>query len=166
MKRLIIALLFILLPTVCHADDINDVMLALKHMNGIALNGTSCADYAAYLEAAKSEVDYYLKSEESKKNKKLKEAISETLHLYEFANTFFCGTGRSNGLINFGVDASPSDKKITSEYFALFPQDKKDVSEGGVLINRQGIKFHKKTATIKIFKQASIKYAELVKLLN
>ena len=166
MKRVIFAILFMLVPAVCHADELKDAMGALKHLNGAALNGASCKDLAIFLEVAKSEVGYYLKGEETKQNKKIKEAMSETIHYYDVAQTFLCKIDRPNGLVNFGKDASPADNKITSEYFAIFPQDKKDVSEGGALINKQGTKLHLKTATVRIFKKASIKYDELTKSLK
>jgi hypothetical protein len=165
MKRVIIALLLIVLPTVSHADAINDVMIALKHLNGVVAYGTSHKDYSNYLREAKSEVDFYLKGDEAKKNKKLSVAISEVMDLYEFADSLFSRFEVSKGLINIGTDASPIDKKIASEYFARFPEDKKDVAEGGVLSSKHGVKLHIKTALNKIFKRASVKYADVVKML-
>jgi hypothetical protein len=166
MKRVIFALLFMLLPTVCHADAINDVMIALKHLNGVATYGSSYKDYAYYLGEAKSEVGYYLKDDEAKQNKKLRDAISETMDLYEFADSLYSRFDTSNGLINIGTDASPKDKKIASEYFSRFPEYKKDVAEGGVLRNQHGVELQIRTAVNKIFKRASEKYVEAVKMLK
>ena len=164
MKRVILALLFMLLPAVCYADAVHDVMIALKHLEGVTTYGTSYQDYASYLEEAKSEVDLYLKGDEAKQHEKLTVTISELMGLYELADPLFRRLPDSNGFMNIGADASPMDKKIASEYFSRFPQDKKDVAKGGVL--KKGVKLHLKSAITKIFKRASAKYAEAVKMLN
>jgi hypothetical protein len=165
MKRVVFALLLMLLPTVCYAD-VNDVMRALRHLERITTYGTSYKDYALYLGEAKSEVGYYLKADKTKEHKKLRDAISETMDLYEFADSLFSRIDTSNGSINMGADASPIDKKLAAEYFSRFPEDKKDVAEGGVLKNGQGDKLQLRTALNKIFKRASVKYAEVAKLLQ
>jgi hypothetical protein len=163
MKRVILALAFMLFPTMCYAD-LNDVMISLKHLNGAATYGSSYKDYALFLRVAKSEVGDYLIEKEAKQNKKLRDAISEVLSLYELADPLFSRAGA--GLINAGTDASPTDKKIASDYFARFPEDKKDVAEGGVLKNQQGVKLETRKALNKVFKRASEKYEELVKMLK
>lgn len=86
--------------------------------------------------------------------------------MYEFADSLYSRFDTSKGLINIGTDASPKDKKIASEYFSRFPEDKKDVAEGGVLRNQHGVKLQLRTAVNKIFKRASEKYVEAVKMLK
>ena len=166
MKRVIIALLLLLVPAVCHADGINDVMIALKHLNGVATYGSSYVDYSYYLKEAKSEVDYYRKGDDAKKNPKLSTALSEVIELYELAGSFISRFDTSKGLMDIGPDAPPQNKKIASEFFSRFPQDKKDVAEGGVLMSHHGDKLSTKAAVNKLFKRASDKYIEVVKLLK
>lgn len=164
MKRFVLAILFMLVPAVCSAESVNGAMNALKHLESITMNGTSYKDYAVFLREAKSEVGLYLKGDEAKRNIKLKDAISEALDLYEYADSFFIKMDQSKGFINIDTDASPADKKIADEYFSRFPEEKKDVAAGGVLKNQQGFKLQIKAAVANIFKRASKKYAEAVNL--
>lgn len=166
MKRFILAILFILLPTICNAESVNDAINALRRLERITTTGTSHKDYAAYLGDAKSEVGLYLKGDEAKRNKKLKDTIAETLDLYEYADSFFKRMDESNRLINIDTNASPADKKIAAEFFSRFPEEKKDVDDGGVLRNQHGVKLDITATIVRIFKRASKKYAEAVNLLK
>lgn len=166
MKRFILAILFMLLPTVCNAESVNDAIDALRRLERITTTGTSYKNFAAYLGEAKSEVGLYLKGDEAKRNKKLKDSISETLDLYEYADSFFRRMDESNRLINIDTNASPADKKIAAEYFSRFPEEKKDVAAGGVIRNQKGVKLDITATIASIFKRASKKYAEAVSLLK
>lgn len=166
MKRFILAILFMLLPTICNAESVNDAIDALRRLERITTTGTSYKDYAAYLGDAKSEVGLYLKGDEAKRNIKLKDTISETLDLYIYADSFFRRIDESIRLINIDTNASPADKKIAAEFFSRFPEEKKDVDDGGVLRNKQGVKLDITATVVRIFKRASKKYAEAVNLLK
>lgn len=161
MKRVVVAILVMLLPTVCMAETetARDAIIALTSLVKLTANGSSYQAYAYCLGEVKAEVDAYLKGDEAKRNKKLTEEISEVMGLYEYADTLFKIIDDSKGVINFGADASPRDKKITSEYFSRFPEDKKDISAGGVVVNQHGPKLKINAAISKIFNRAALKYA-------
>jgi len=118
------------------------------------------------LKDAKSEVEAYLKGDEAKHNKKISAAISETIGLYEYADSLFKRMDSSKGEINLGNDASPTDKKIASQYFSRFPEDKKDIAAGGVIVDHHGSKLKIKAAVSKIFNRASDKYSKAVSMQN
>ena len=166
MKRVVVAILFMLLPAECVAETAMDAIVALRNLVKVTAVGTSYQDYAFCLGEAKSEVGTYLKGAEAKQNKKLSKTISEVMGLYEYADSFFKGLDDSKGLINIGADASPKDKKTASEYFSRFPEDKKNIAAGGVLVENHGPRLKTTAAINKIFSRASKKYAEAEKMLN
>lgn len=167
MKRVILAILLMVMSTVCYAETALDAIKALRRLDVLAANGTSYKDYSYFLGDAKIEVDIYLKGDEAKRNKKLSATIIECMGLYEYAGSLFSIMENTKGFINIGTDASPADKKIASEYFSRFPEDKKDVAAGGVVVtNQQAVKFKIKIAINKIFKRASDKYSEAMGMLK
>ena len=163
MKRVVLTILFILLPAVCMAETAMDAIGALRSLDKLTANGTSYQTYAICLGEVKSEVDSYLKGDEAKQNKKLSDTISEVMGLYEYADSLFKRIDNTKGLINLGADASSADKKLASEYFSRFPEDKKDIAAGGVLVKQHGPKLKIKAAINKVFIRASKKYAKAVK---
>lgn len=166
MKRVVVAILFLLLPAVCMAGTAMDAIMALRSLVNLTANGTSYQAYTLCIVEVKSEVDSYLKGDEAKKNKELSDTISEIMGLYEYADSLFKIKDNSKGLINLGTDASPADKKLASEYFSRFPEEKKDIAAGGVLVNQHGLKLKLNAAINKIFSRASTKYAKAASMLN
>ncbi len=166
MKRIVLAFLFMLLPTVSFAGTANDAVVALGGLVKITSSGTSYQAFAVCLEDAKSEVDTYLKGDEAKQNKKLSATISEAMGLYEYADVLFKRMNKSKGLMDLGAEASPTDKKMASEYFSRFPEDKKDIAAGGVLVDLHGSKLKINAAINKVFSRAAKKQAKAASMLK
>jgi|GEM_PF-5259935 len=166
MRRVVLAILFMLLPATAMAETANDAIIALRSLVKITANGTSYQVYASCLAEVKPEVDAYLKSDAAKQNKKLSQAIAKTLGLFEYADSFFKRIDESKNQISLGDDASPAEKKVVSEYFSRFPEDKQDVTAGGVLVERNGSKLRVNAALSKIFSRASAEYAKAAGMTN
>lgn len=142
----------------------NDAIVALLSLVKITANGTSYQAYAYCLKAVKSEVDPYLKGQEAKKNTKLSGKIAEIMGLYEYGDSLFKRIDGSKGLIDMGANASPADKQLASKYFSRFPEDKKNIAVGGVLVDQHGPKIKLTAALSKIFRRAYVEYGNAVKM--
>lgn len=155
------------------AETSRESIKALKKLESRCELPISLSEYRNALAETKFEVELYMDNRIAKKERQLSKTISNALSLYMYAEELwginisgghrgdFLAIKKSNNPNNhpsFNVWASAGEK-----YIILYPEDRKSISDGGVMLNEDGIDAH--VAISHIWNRASKKVEEAMVLL-